>query len=71
MLLSVVAANLEIVRFKFSKEKLFFLITLPALTGTALRILYSFLTLTFGGRRFTASSSAGLLIPIVGMSFTF
>jgi NNP family nitrate/nitrite transporter-like MFS transporter len=71
MLLSVVAANLDNVGFKFSKKKLFFLITLSALAGTFLLILYSFLTLAFSGRRLTASSSAGLLIQIIGMSFAF
>jgi NNP family nitrate/nitrite transporter-like MFS transporter len=71
MLWSVVVANLDNVGFRFSKEKLFFLITLPALAGTILRILYSFLALAFGGRRFSRRSTAGLLIPIIGMSFAF
>lgn len=69
MLWSVVAANLDKAGFKFSKDQLFFLTALPALSGATLRIFYSFLVPVFGGRRFTAISTASLLIPAVGMGF--
>jgi len=69
MLWSVVAANLDKAGFKFSKDQLFFLTALPALSGATLRIFYSFLVPVFGGRRFTALSTATLLIPALGMGF--
>ncbi|MBR7801223.1 NarK family nitrate/nitrite MFS transporter [Undibacterium fentianense] len=69
MLWSVVAANLDKAGFKFTKDQLFFLTALPALSGASLRIFYSFLVPVFGGRRFTAISTASLLIPAIGMGF--
>jgi len=69
MLWSVVAANLDKAGFHFSKDQLFFLTALPALSGATLRIFYSFLVPVFGGRRWTAISTASLLIPAVGMGF--
>lgn len=70
MLWSVVAANLDKAGFKFSKDQLFFLTALPALSGATLRIFYSFLIPIFGGRKWTAISTASLLIPAIGMGFT-
>ncbi|QNB08741.1 NarK family nitrate/nitrite MFS transporter [Herbaspirillum frisingense] len=67
MLWSVVAANLDKAGFHFSKDQLFFLTALPALSGATLRIFYSFLVPVFGGRRWTAISTASLLIPAIGM----
>jgi MFS transporter, NNP family, nitrate/nitrite transporter len=67
MLWSVVAANLDKAGFKFTKDQLFFLTALPALSGATLRIFYSFLVPVFGGRKWTAISTASLLIPAVGM----
>lgn len=69
MLWSVVAANLDKAGFSFSKDQLFLLTAVPALSGATLRIFYSFLVPIFGGRRFTAISTASLLIPAVGMGF--
>lgn len=69
MLWSVVAANLDKAGFKFSKDQLFFLTALPALSGATLRIFYSFLIPIFGGRKWTAISTASLLIPAIGMGF--
>ena len=65
----VVAANLDKAGFKFTKDQLFFLTALPALSGATLRIFYSFLVPIVGGRRFTALSTASLLIPAIGMGF--
>lgn len=67
MLWSVVAANLDKAGFNFSKDQLFFLTALPALSGATLRIFYSFLVPIFGGRKWTAISTASLLIPAIGM----
>ncbi len=69
MLWSVVAANLDKAGFKFTKDQLFFLTALPALSGATLRIFYSFLVPVFGGRKFTALSTASLLIPALGMGY--
>jgi NNP family nitrate/nitrite transporter-like MFS transporter len=69
MLWSVVAANLDKAGFKFTKDQLFFLTALPALSGATLRIFYSFLVPVFGGRKWTAISTASLLIPAIGMGF--
>ena len=63
MLWSVVAVNLDRAGFQFTKNQLFWLTALPALSGATLRIFYSFLVPIFGGRRFTAISTALLLIP--------
>ncbi len=69
MLWSVVVVNLDRAGFQFSKNQLFWLTALPALSGATLRIFYSFLVPIFGGRRWTAVSTATLLIPALGMGF--
>ncbi|HSC80933.1 MAG TPA: NarK family nitrate/nitrite MFS transporter [Chitinolyticbacter sp.] len=69
MLWSVVVVNLDQAGFNFSKNQLFWLTALPALSGATLRIFYSFLVPVFGGRRWTAISTATLLIPALGMGF--
>ncbi|VXA99151.1 nitrate/nitrite transporter [Burkholderia sp. 8Y] len=66
---SVVVVNLDKAGFHFSKDQLFWLTALPAVSGATLRIFYSFLVPIFGGRRFTAFSTASLLIPALGMGF--
>lgn len=69
MLWSVVVVNLGKAGFNFSKNQMFWLTALPALSGATLRIFYSFLVPIFGGRRWTAISTASLLIPALGMGF--
>ncbi len=69
MLWSVVAVNLDRAGFQFTKNQLFWLTALPALSGATLRIFYSFLVPVFGGRRFTSISTALLMIPALGMGF--
>lgn len=69
MLWSVVVVNLDRAGFQLSKSQLFWLTALPALSGATLRIFYSFLVPIFGGRRWTAISTATLLIPALGMGF--
>lgn len=64
---SVVAVNLPALGFKFTTNQLFWLAAAPALSGATLRIFYSFMVPVFGGRRWTALSTASLLIPTIGI----
>jgi len=64
---SVVAVNLPMMGFKYSTNQLFWLAAAPALSGATLRIFYSFMVPVFGGRRWTAISTASLLIPAIGI----
>ncbi|WP_157269728.1 NarK family nitrate/nitrite MFS transporter [Azohydromonas aeria] len=69
MVWSVVVVNLPTVGFKFSTNQLFWLASLPALCGATLRIFYSFMVPIVGGRRWTAISTASLLLPATGIGF--
>lgn len=69
MLWSIVVVNLHRAGFQFSGNQLFWLTAMPALSGATLRIFYSFLVPILGGRRWTAISTALLLIPAIGMGF--
>jgi NNP family nitrate/nitrite transporter-like MFS transporter len=69
MVWSVVVVNLPAIGFKFDANKLFWLAALPGLAGATLRIFYSFMVPIFGGRKWTALSTASLLIPAIGMGF--
>jgi len=64
---SVVAVNLPLLGFKFTSNELFWLAAAPGLSGATLRIFYSFMVPVFGGRRWTALSTASLLIPAIGI----
>jgi len=64
---SVVAVNLPLLGFKFTPNQLFWLAAAPALSGATLRIFYSFMVPVFGGRRWTAISTASLVIPALGI----
>ena len=66
---SVVTVNLPALGFKLTTNQLFWLAAAPALSGATLRIFYSFMVPIFGGRRWTALSTASLLIPAIGMGF--
>ena len=66
---SVVAVSLPALGFKYSTNQLFWLAAAPALSGATLRIFYSFMVPIFGGRRWTAISTASLLIPALGIGF--
>ena len=66
---SVVAVNLNALGFRFTTNQLFWLAAAPALSGATLRIFYSFMVPIFGGRRWTAISTASLLIPAIGIGF--
>ncbi len=69
MVWSMVVVNLPNVGFRFTTDQLFWLAALPALSGATLRIFYSFLVPIVGGRRWTAISTATLLIPALGIGF--
>ncbi|MDR0261441.1 MAG: MFS transporter [Comamonas sp.] len=64
---SVVAVSLPGLGFQYSTNQLFWLAAAPALSGATLRIFYSFLVPLVGGRRWTAISTASLLIPAIGI----
>ena len=66
---SVVAVGLPALGFKYSTNQLFWLAAAPALSGATLRIFYSFIVPLVGGRRWTAISTATLLIPAIGIGF--
>ena len=66
---SVVVAKLPAIGFAYSTDQLFWLAALPGLSGATLRIFYSFMVPIFGGRRWTAISTALLLIPALGIGF--
>lgn len=69
MVWSVVVARLPAIGFAFTTDQLFLLAALPGLSGATLRIFYSFVIPIFGGRRWTAISTASLLLPALGIGF--
>lgn len=64
---SVVVVYLPRIGFDYTPNELMWLTALPALSGATLRIFYSFMVPIFGGRRWTAISTASLLIPTIGL----
>jgi len=64
---SVVAVNLPALGFKLAPNELFWLAAAPGLSGATLRIFYSFMVPVVGGRRWTALSTASLLLPAIGI----
>ena len=69
MVWSVVVAKLPSVGFAFTNEQLFWLASLPGLSGATLRIFYSFMPAMFGGRLWTTVATWSLLIPALGMGY--
>jgi MFS transporter, NNP family, nitrate/nitrite transporter len=69
MVWSVVVVNLPAIGFGFTTNQLFWLAALPAVCGATLRIFYAFMVPVFGGRRWTAISTASLLLPALGIGF--
>ncbi len=67
---SVVVAKLPSVGFSYTTNQLFWLAALPGLSGATLRIFYSFMVPIFGGRKWTALSTASLLLPAIGIGFS-
>ncbi|MEU6741804.1 MFS transporter [Streptosporangium sandarakinum] len=60
---SIVAVQLG--SYRFSTDQLFWIVSLPNLVGSALRIPYTFGPARFGGRNFTVVSVLLLLVPAV------
>ena len=69
MVWSAVIVRLNSIGFTFTTDQLFWLAALPGLSGATLRIFYSFMVPIFGGRRWTALSTASLLAPALWMGF--
>ena len=69
MLWSVVVVHLPAAGFRYSTNQLFWLTALPALCGATLRIFYAFAVPIVGGRRFTALTTASLVVPALGIGF--
>ncbi len=69
MVWSVVVVRLPAVGFPYTTDQLFWLAALPGLSGATLRIFYSFIVPIFGGRRWTAVSTASLLVPALGIGW--
>jgi NNP family nitrate/nitrite transporter-like MFS transporter len=69
MVWSVVVVRLPEIGFAYTTDQLFWLAALPGLSGATLRIFYSFMVPIFGGRRWTALSTASLLVPALGIGF--
>ena len=67
MVWSVVVARLPSVGFAFTTEQLFWLASLPGLSGATLRIFYSFMPAIFGGRLWTTLATWSLMVPALGM----
>ncbi|MDO5687574.1 MAG: NarK family nitrate/nitrite MFS transporter [Neisseria sp.] len=66
---SVAVVNLPNIGFKYTENQLFWLAAVPALSGATLRIFYSFMVPIFGGRKWTALSTASLLLPAIGLGY--
>lgn len=66
---SVVVAKLPSIGFTYTTDQLFWLAALPGLSGATLRIFYSFMVPIFGGRFWTAASTASLLVPAFGIGY--
>ena len=60
---SVSSAFLLAQGFTFSPQQLFFLVAIPNLVGSLLRVPYTFAVPLFGGRNWTMISAAMLLVP--------
>lgn len=69
MVWSVVVAQLPRLGFAFGTDQLFWLAAVPGLSGATFRIFYAFMVPVFGGRLWTAVSTASLLIPAFGIGY--
>jgi MFS transporter, NNP family, nitrate/nitrite transporter len=69
MVWSMVVARLPAIGFAFTPDQLFWLASLPALSGATLRIFYGFMVPIFGGRLWTTLSTASLMLPAIGIGY--
>ena len=66
---SVVVAKLPSVGFMYTTNQLFWLASVPGLSGATLRIFYAFMVPIMGGRLWTTLTTASLLIPAFGIGY--
>ncbi len=69
VLMSIVVVSLGSVGFKFSVGQQFWLLIVPNLIGSLLRVPYTFAVPKFGGRLWTTISAGLLLIPCVMLAY--
>jgi NNP family nitrate/nitrite transporter-like MFS transporter len=65
LLWSVSAALLVKAGFQFTPQQLFFLVAVPNLVGSLIRLPYTFAVPKFGGRNWTVFSALALLLPTI------
>jgi NNP family nitrate/nitrite transporter-like MFS transporter len=65
LLWSAVAVSLPRAGFDFSVDQLFWLVALPNLIGSFMRLPYTAAVARFGGRSWTVISAAALLLPLL------
>ncbi|MBO0843083.1 MAG: NarK/NasA family nitrate transporter [Nocardioides sp.] len=66
---SVSSAFLVAQGFDFTPAQLFFLVAIPNLVGSLLRVPYTLAVPKFGGRNWTMISAALLLVPTLGFAY--
>jgi NNP family nitrate/nitrite transporter-like MFS transporter len=69
MVWSVVVAKLPQAGFNYTTDQLFWLASLPGISGATFRIFYSFMVPIFGGRLWTTLATWSLMIPALGIGF--
>jgi NNP family nitrate/nitrite transporter-like MFS transporter len=69
LLWSVVSVSLPAAGFNFSVDQLFWLVAVPNLVGSFMRIPYTTAVARFGGRNWTTISAALLFIPLGLMAY--
>ncbi|GAA5023383.1 MFS transporter [Actinopolymorpha pittospori] len=69
LLWSVVVVSLPAVGFAFSVDQLFWLVAVPSLVGSVLRVPYTFAVPRFGGRNWTVASALLLVVPTGLLAF--
>jgi MFS transporter, NNP family, nitrate/nitrite transporter len=66
---SVSSAFLVAQGFSFTPQQLFFLVAIPNLVGSLLRVPYTLAVGRFGGRNWTMISAGLLLVPTIGFAY--
>ncbi len=69
MVWSVVVAKLPSIGFTYTTDQLFWLASLPGVSGATLRIFYSFTVPIFGGRLWTTLATWSLILPAIGIGY--
>ena len=65
-MVSAIVVKLSGIGFKFTKQELFWLNSMPGLAAGTLRIVHTFLIPVFGTRKTVAASTLLLLVPSIG-----